>query len=327
MKTFLTFSFILFLALSAFSQKTPEFFLGNLPAIPSGVCSMSSADKNSFSDKVSELSSQIKEEIEKRKAEITGHGEVDKTKMLQNMADQTGLSATEMAKLQSGGQLSEAEGLALANRMMGQQYNISVEEAKNVGKMGKEGQKAWGVEYSAEMMADAQANPDKYKADQVKIKNMYELVKEKKELTENHLAMSSKFTQQFKELENDTSENQTLRNISKWTSEWYGMSGVDYGQGSKMDALAKKIKSAKIDYCNNFTPRFFEIYRQYLTYVKKNLPDYYRMEELEFQIMEAQTKVNNPSEPGLLALQIVSDYVNSLKNVFKYSLYSSENDF
>lgn len=329
MKAFITICIVLIPGIfNCFSQATPEYFIGLVPALPSNACTTKSSEKSDYLSNVSELSDQIKNEISKRKKVLDEAISENTEKMQQNMVKDMGLSPADMAKMKNGGKMSQAEAMAMADKMMKNKYNMSVGEVKNVQKMSKEGKQAWGEAYSAEMMADAQANPEKYKADQTKNMNMYELIKEKKELAEKHLAMNSKFQQQFQELENDTSENKTLRDISKWTSEWYGMSGVDYGQGPKMTALANRIKSAKISYCNKYTPKFFDIYHRYLIYIKTSLPDYYRMEELEFQIIAAQTKVNNkPSEPGLMALQIVSEYINKLNDVFKYALYNSDNDF
>jgi hypothetical protein len=329
MKALITIFIVLILGIfNCFSQATPEYFIGLVPALPGNACTMKSSEKSDYLNKVSELSDQIKIEISKRKKALDKSISGNTEKMQQNMVQDMGLSPADIAKMKNGGKMSQAEAMALADKVMKNKYNMSVGEAKNVQKMSKEGKQAWGEAYSAEMMADAQANPEKYKADQTKNMNLFELVKEKKELAEKHLAMSSKFQQEFQELENDTSENKTLRDISKWTSEWYGMTGVDYGQGPKMTALANRIKAAKISYCNKLTPQFFDIYQRYLTYIKTSLPDFYRMEELEFKIMAAQTKVNNkPSEPGLMALQIVSEYISKLSDVFKYSLYSSDNDF
>lgn len=325
MKLTFTISILLLLNWCAFSQKTPEFFLGNMPAIPSGVCSMSSAARNPFSDKVSELSSQIKEEIEKRKEEITGHMEVDKTKMLQNMAGQTGLSAAEMAKLQSGGQLSEAEGMALANKMMGQKYNMSVEEAKNLGKMGKEGQKAWAEGYSAEMMADAQANPDKFKNGQTKNKKLFDLAAEQSKLAQQIQAEESIIQNRLDEInKKDSVEkkrlNEQLAPLEVEADKFVGVMGEATTAGaSQSDIIAMKMYNLRLKYCELMTPLYIDLVNRCLVSVKANLPLRYRLQEVTDELTAAQTGVKNGKvAPDLMALDSVYRYLIFLGDVFKY---------
>jgi hypothetical protein len=326
MKTLFAFCFILFLAQSAFSQKTPEFFLSNMPTIPSGACSMSSAARNPFSDKVSELSSQIKEEIEKRKEKITGHVEVDKTKMLQNMAGQTGLTAAEMAKLQSGGQLSEAEGMALASKMMGQKYNMSVGEAKSVGKMGKEGQKAWAEGYSAEMTADAQANPDKYKNGQIKNKKLFDLAAEQSQLASKIQAEESIIQNRLDEInKKDSLEkkrlNEQLAPLQVEADKFMGVMGESATAGaSQSDAIALKMYNLSLKYCEIMTPLYIDLLNRRLVSVKANLPLQYRLQEVTDELTAAQTGVKNGKvAPDIMALESVFRYVTFLGDVFKYT--------
>lgn len=329
MKISVTICLLLFLAVfEGNAQITPESFISRIPPLPNNACTMSGKERDEYDSKISDLSDLIKNEISKRQAALdetmSGNSEI----MTQNMVQGMGLSASDMAKMKQGENMSEADAMAMANKMMNNKYNMSVDEAKNLEKMSNQGKQAWGEAYGSEITANAQANPEKQKAEQSKNQNMFKLVQEKKLLADKHMAMSSKFQQQFQELENDTSESRTLKNIGKWTEEWYSMTGVDHGQGPKMDALAQKIKTAKISYCNKLTPRYFDIYQRYLDYLKTNLPDFYRMEELEYKIMTLQSKANNKqAEPGLMALQLVSEYINKLNEVFKYSLYSPDSNF
>lgn len=333
MKKYVAFTIItgccLVLQLSrSLAQNTPEAFVGMIPALPTAACAMNNEAKDSYLSKISDLSDLIKAEITRRNKEMDQFISGNKEQMQENVMSDMGLSPAEMAKMKSGKKMSQAEVMAMAEKVMKNKFNMSMGEAKNLSKMSEDGKQAWGEAYGAEMMADAQANPEKYKGDQGKSKQLFEWVQEKKMLTEKHLAMKNKFLDQFKELENDTSENKTLRDISRWTGEWSKMVGVDYGQGAKMDALAKQIKAAKISYCNKLTPKLLDIYQHYFTYIKENLPDFYRMEELEMSIMEAQTKVKKSASPqGLIAMEMISDYVKELKGTFRYSILNTDDKF
>jgi hypothetical protein len=324
MRTLLIISFVILIGTNAFSQQTPEFFLGNSPSPPSGVCNMSSEASKPFTEKISELSSQIKEGIEKRKEEISSHLEGNKTKMLQNMAGQMGLSASEMAKLQSGAQLSEAEGMALANRVMGQKYNMSIEEAKKVGKMGKEGQKAWAEGYSAEMMAEAQADPDKFKKDQTKNKKIFDLAAEQSKLAAQIQAEESMIQNRLDEInKKDSVEkkrlNEQLAPLQVEADKYLGVLGVTGAEAAKAHAIAMRMYNLRLKYCELMTPLYIDIVNRRLVSVKNSLPLLYRLQEVTDDMTAAQTGTKNEKvAPDLMALDSVYRYITFLGNVFKY---------
>jgi predicted transcriptional regulator len=317
MKLLFTISFLFLFATIAFSQKTPESFLGMLPSPPSGICGMSSANSSPFAEKVNELSSQIEEEIEKRKEERSSHLEGDKTKMLQNLASQTGLSAADMAKLQGGGQLSEAEGMALANRMMGQKFNMSVEEAKKVGKMGKEGQKAWAEGYSAEMMAEAQADPDKFKKDQTKNKKIFDLVAEQSQLATQLQAEESIIQNRLDEInQKDTVESKRLNELLAPLEAEANATTISE---ARLNAITLQMYSLRLKYCQIMTPLYVDLVNRRLVIVKANLPLKYRLQEVADELTAVQTGAKNEKvAPDLMALDSVYRYIIFLGNVFKY---------
>jgi hypothetical protein len=285
---------------------------------------MSSANSSPFAEKVNELSSQIEEEIEKRKEERSSHLEGDKTKMLQNLASQTGLSAADMAKLQGGGQLSEAEGMALANRMMGQKFNMSVEEAKKVGKMGKEGQKAWAEGYSAEMMAEAQADPDKFKKDQTKNKKIFDLAAEQSKLAAQIQAEESMIQNRLDEInKKDSVEkkrlNEQLAPLQVEADKYLGVLGVTGAEAAKAHAIAMRMYNLRLKYCELMTPLYIDIVNRRLVSVKNSLPLLYRLQEVTDDMTAAQTGTKNEKvAPDLMALDSVYRYITFLGNVFKY---------
>ncbi len=324
MRTLFIISFIILIGPNTFSQRTPEMFLTALPDPPSSACELSKDGMVKFSNKIWEVQEQLREEIEKRKEEIGRHLEVDKTKMLQNLAGQTGLSAADMAKLQGGGQLSEAEGMALANRMMGQQYNMSVEEAKKVGKMGKEGQKAWAEGYSAEMMAEAQADPGKFKDGQTKNKKIFDLAAEQSQLATQLQAEESIIQNRLDEInKKDSVEkkmlNELLAPLQIEAEKYLGVLGVTGAEAAKAHANAMKMYNLRLRYCQTMTPLYTDLVNRRLVAVKANLPLRYRLQEVTDELTAIQTGTKNEKvAPDMMALDSVYRYITFLGSVFKY---------
>jgi hypothetical protein len=327
MKTILLFLTSALATSCCFAQVTAEAFMGKIPSLPNNYCTITSIEKDGFKVRVMDLIDELQAEITKRENEQEQFAEDNADKMRDNMARQMGASPADIAKLQKGEDMSDEEAMQLANKMLGNTMNISMGEIENLQNMSEEGQKAWGTAYATEMMADAQANPQKYKASQQKGKNLHDLVQEQLLLTQQLNAKTQKFGEQFNEIENDPENKKILDDIGKWTSEYYSLTGIDYGQGPKMDALAAKIKAAKISYCNKNTPRYLGILSEYKDFVQKNLGEYNRLEKLNFETTELQTGVKNTSQQGLMALTSVMDYLQKYGSALQYSLYDAENPF
>ena len=245
--------------------------------------------------------------------------------MLQNLAGQTGISAADMAKVQGGGQLSEAEGMALANKMMGQKYNMSIDEAKKVGKMGKEGQKAWAEGYSAEMMAEAQADPGKFKDGQTKNKKIFDLVAEQSQLATQIQAEEAMIENRLEEInKKDSVEkkklNEQLAPLQVEAEKYLGVLGVTGADAAKAHAVAMKMYNLRLTYCEIMTPLYIDLLKHRLVSVKANFTLRYRLQEVTDELTAAQTGAKGEKvESDLMALDSVSRYLASLEQVFKYT--------
>jgi hypothetical protein len=325
MKRITIFCYALLSSVFSFSQQTPESFLGHVPAIPSNVCGISSAGQKSFSVKAEEVSDQIKEAISRRKQEYKDFVGDNKDQMIQNMAGQSGLSAADMAKLKNGGQLSQAEAMTLANKMMGEKYNMSVGEAKNLGKMSKEGQKAWAEGYGTEMMADAQANPDKYNKDQKKNKNMYDLASEQTQLAQQIQAEEAKFQNQLEEINQKAAEERLKLDVqlaplikeSEKINDGEGSTAADAARGY---AFALKIYELRLKFCELMTPFYTDFLSRRLLSVKINLPNHYRLQEITDNLTAEQTGIKKGKmTPDLMALESISRYMTLLADLFRFS--------
>lgn len=327
MKTLLLFLTSVLATSGCFAQVTAQSFMGRIPSLPNNYCTITSIEKDEFKVRVTDLINELQTEIEKRQNEQEQFAENNAEQMRDNIARQMGASPEDIAKLQKGENMSDEEAMKLANKMLGNTMNLSMGEIKNLQNMSEEGQKAWGTAYATEIMADAQANPQKYKASQQKGKNLYDLMQEQLMLTQQLNAKSQKLSEQFSGIENDPENKKILDDIGKWTREYYSLTGVDYGQGPKMDALAAKIKAAKISYCNKNTPKYLGILSEYRDFLLKNLGEYDRLEKLTAETTELQTGVKNTSPQGLMALASVMGYLQKHGSALQYSLWDAENPF
>jgi hypothetical protein len=203
---------------------------------------------------------------------------------------------------------------------------MSMDEVDNLKKMDKNGQKAWAEGYSTEMMAVQAADPQKSKDKQLEAKNTYELATLQKHIIDSLMAIGSKFSQQLSELENDSLAKVMRENISKWHEELMSMIGIDYGQGGRMAELAEMIKAEKGAYCLKYTPRYFEILRNYEAFTRSSITACYRVEKITARLTKLQTGVDMNIEPGQMGIGNIQDYVGKLREVFKYNLFNGSEE-
>ena len=325
MRILLILIFVILIGTNTFSQRTPEMFLTALPDPPSSACELSKDGRASFSNKIGEVQDQLLEAIGKRKEEYTGFAKDNNKKLQEKMASEMGLSAADMAKLQSGGQMSQEQAMALANRMMGQQYNMSVGEAKSLGKMSKEGQKAWAEGYSAEMTAEAQANPDKFKNGQAKNKKLFDLAAEQNQLATQIQAEEAMIENRLEEInKKDSVEkkklNEQLAPLQVEAEKYLGVLGVTGADAAKAHAVAMKMYNLRLTYCEIMTPLYIDLLKRRLVSVKANFTLRYRLQEVTDELTAAQTGAKGEKvESDLMALDSVSRYLASLEQVFKYT--------
>jgi hypothetical protein len=316
----------LFICFRAFTQVTPEAFLGMLPALPKEACAFKMDARNSYLDKVNSLSELIDNEISRRHMAEKANAETNNQQAMNNMAQQYGLSPEDMEKMKSGKKMTDEEKRALADKMLQQNNNMSMDEVDNLKKMDKDGKKAWAEGYSTEMMAVQAADPQKSQEMQLKAKNIYELAALQKHILDSLLAISSKFSQQLSEIENDSLAKVMRENISKWHEELMSLTGIDYGQGGRMDELARKIKAEKGAYCQRYTPRYMEILKNCEAFTRSGITACYRVEKITARLTKLQTGVDLNIEPGEMGITSVHDYVTKLRDVFKYNLFNASDE-
>ena len=302
------------------AQVAPESFIDRFPTVPDNVCGMNYLDRQEFLDKVKVVSDEITEILDQLNEEIEENAPEMEKQAMNRVAQQYGFSAADMQKLQDGGKLSEQEQRALANKMLQNSMNISMGEVDNLKNMSKEGREAWAQAYSTEIMADAQADPDKYKNQQLQTKSLYDLSMEQKHLLDSLTAIEAKFGKQFDEIYNSSdaiADREEIDQLELKRSTMVGSSSDD-----EMEEISNLIKDKKHAYCAKLTPGHLAIIQKYIDHVKTSLPAYYRLEQIENKVIKAQTGVDINMKRGHLVLGKVSSIGGALSKSFTYNLFT-----
>ena len=204
--------------------------------------------------------------------------------------------------------------------MMQNSMKISLGEVENLKKMGKEGQEAWAQAYSTEIMADAQANPEKYQDQQLQAKNMVELTTLQKHLLDSLGAVESKFGKQFEEIFNSSEAVAMRDEIDRLEVRRNTMFGNSSDE--QIEELSNQIRDKKRAYCNKCTPAHLAVIQRYIDHTKTSLPAYYRLEKIETALIKAQTGVDIKMKRGHLALGKVESVDGILSRSFDYNLFT-----
>lgn len=328
MKRILIIAVLLMTGFCAISQETPEAWMKKIPALPKDSCSISKQAMEAFVAQVGSLLEQLDDAISIKKKEeekqSNASSEIAKENAAKQMA-QYGMSEEEISKLKSGKKMSKEEKDAMANKMMMQQTNMSMDELKKLSTMSEAGKQAYMEALSTEAMANAQTNPKQQQPGAANGQNMYKLIQEQQTLQSKISGNGSMVANGYAEIESDPSRKVMLDKIDKWHQELMSMTGIDYGQGKKMDSLAGKIEAEQIKYCNKFTPKYRAALRKHLAVAKSSMPDYIQLAKLTDEVMKAQTGAPAPAAGAdVMCLQAVHEYLVKLQDAYKYKLYYPE---
>jgi hypothetical protein len=235
--------------LTAGAQKISNGYLMKLPKLPADSCNVTRAGVESFTQQVSILAEQLKGEIDTLNSTVDQHMKANEgsaqERAMKQMSQQYGLSQADIEKMKNSKNMSAAEKQALANKMMSQQTNMTVDEAKNLGKMSEAGKKAYAEAYATEAMATNQANP-KQQAQNDAIKSQYNLVSSQQAIVQKISVIEQKIAGLYTPVKSDPERQKMLDRMDAWHNKSMSMVGVDYGQGKQMDSLALLIKNEKI---------------------------------------------------------------------------------
>ena len=313
-------------AVGASAQFVTEGYLKKIPALPKDSCNISKSDAVSFAQQVSVIMEEVNNSLgqmnRNTRQSAKANEAVAKEQAMKQMA-QFGMSQEDMAKMKSG-KMTAAEKQALANKMMMQQTNISVDEMKAASGMSQEGKKAYTEALTTEMMAAGQAGQIKSSATG-NAPVVGEFVMEQQQIMTRISDRYQKIPGLYDAIENDPERQQMITRMANWKSKWTSLGGVDAGQGKLMDSLQILIKKEQIKYCDKYTPLYRKALRTHLLVIKSSLPDYRRLAEITGQIAESQTGV--PAAAGgndITGLTALKEYLARLSDAYKYKLLYPE---
>ena len=315
----------------ASSQTVFDSYMKRVPALPRDSCNITKTGMESFVQKCSilgeELSNYMKE-IERKTDDYAeeNRGTMENNAMKQ-VQQQYGMSEEDINKLKNSKNMTDAEKKALADKMVMQQTNMSMEEIQKMSKMSEAGKKAYAEAYATEAMADAQANPKKYAPDE-KARSLFNLTNEQQTLNQKITGGMKKTENMYAAIENDPEAKIMRDNIAEWHEKLMLMMGEANASEEKiMDNLSDQIKNEEIKYCNKLTPRYHKVLKQELETLKSSIPDCNRFDEVTQELFKLQTGVDAlPEGLEMSNLGLLSAYLGHLKNAYKYKLYYPEDN-
>jgi len=315
MKSIITTIFFMFFGLVLNAQNVnPDIVVNEMPVITMNVCKKEIREQ--FLKKVDKLKTEVSEEITLRKSKTKEKVKGFDEQASKNMMKQSGYSVSD-ADIQKMKTASKEEKKAMAMAMMQQNMNMSVDEAKKVSKMSKEGQKAWAEGMSTEMMADAQANPDKNKVMQKNNMGMAEMAQEQSQLAQKIQLSSQKFAEQLEEFNKLKEKTRIeyeacLKKVDKeFENKVNHVLGDEYYESIKL----QKETCYQI-YCGYLTPKYKSILLERFNTIIALGGDFNRMDVLTNELANATTgSKKDVYEPGLMYLEALKEYMEHLEDL------------
>ncbi len=328
----LTLVFSLFLSLqSIYAQSTVEAFISKASDIQLNQCNVTRQEVAKFHESISSLKGEIDEKSEKlndeAQADADQNEDIAKRNAEKKLTQEYGISDENMAKLKNKEKLSESDKEALINDALKKQGNMNLAEAQKLSQMSEKDKQKYAEQYTANQMQKQKTNPTN-QTSKNNSEKLSSLINKQKTLTDKIQADNHRIEKLYADFKNDTIErNKMYENIQNWQTKWYELSGIDYGQGPKMEALAQKIREEQIKICDNNTPRYQDILTKHLSMIKSSYLDYIELHKVTNQLSNAaigiqSSEVDNP----IFGLKLVNEYLSKLSAAYYYKLYFPEDE-
>jgi hypothetical protein len=331
MKKLTLFLISLSIASMTSAQTVFDSYMKRVPALPRDTCNITKAGMESFVQQCSILGEELSNYIQEIERKSDDYAEANRGTMEQNamnkVQQQYGMSEADINKLKNSKSMTDAEKKALANQMVMQQTNMSMEEIQKMSKMSEAGKKAYAEAYGTEAMANAQANPKKYAPDE-NARNLFNLTNEQQTLNQKITGSMKNTENMYAEIANDPEGKIMRDNMEKWHEKLTMMMGeVTASEEKIMDKLSDQIKNEEIKYCDKFTPKYRAVLKQELATLKSSIPECNRLDQVTQELFKLQTGVDPlPEGMELTSLGLLSAYLGHLQNAYKYKLYYPEDN-
>jgi len=314
MKHFLYLTVFIFLSAIALAQKTAEEYLSAVPQLTCNPCTADYEQKQKSKEDLGNFDTELKADMEARRQASeqfrAEHHDEEQVNVLKGL----GYSEEQAMQLKNADNMSEAEKMAIANQMMMNKNNMSVDEYKKVAGYNTDAQSRWAKAQSTSSAADM--DPAKNESEQLKTKQDFDLQTELQFQKDKLRAGEDKYMQQLRKLDK---EADTARIVLDEQLNQARNDLENCFNHKQRDQIKGHMNNLMDDYCKQFTPKYLEIFEQYKVYIEKNLPEYYMFEELQIKSLESQTGVKDPNyKTGSVPIGIVGSYVSLLSEAFKY---------
>lgn len=312
-----------FLSVQIYSQ-TGAYFYHQLPDMPGVICLVDTSFRGQFKRQLSSVSTQLDEVYSKKKKEVQKEADDLRPEMEKKIAKDSGLSDADIQKLKNKN-LSKEEKKKIADKMMQNKANISMEEIERLKKMSKEGKEAWAEAYSTEVMANMQSGDSVKTEEQIKIEKELEknsklndLVKEQKLIIDRIYAVDKKYANQMEELRKEDSI-QTV--ILEAQLEPLRKQLLDYPTKEQQKSIYKQMAGHYLTYCNKLSPMNINMISDAKNSLGPLLPEYDRLEELNTEINKIMLGAKDGlNSPGLMQLGAVKSLINIMAGTYSYTI-------
>lgn len=317
------------LTMTVTAQTRTQEYMKKIPALPKDSCNITRASAEDFIARVAVLRDQMVSEIEQLRESIDSHMEANaptaEENAMKQMSQMYGMSQADLEKMKNAKNMSAADKQALANNMMSQQANMTMDEAKNLATMSEAGRQAYTEAYATEAMATANTDPNQASRNDY-ARNLYNNNVAQQAAYDKINDINNRIVALYAPVTNDPERQKMLDRINAWNSKLTSMMGiVSDSEARIMDSISLRIKNEQIAYCNRYTPQYRAALRKHLQIVKASMPEYIRFGEISAATTKSQTGIDMPAEgKELSSLEAVADYLRALQDAYKYKLYYAE---
>lgn len=311
------------------AQTRTQEYMKKIPALPKDSCNITRTSAENFINQVALLRDQLVSEIEQIRESVDSHMEANtataEATAMKQMAQMYGMSQADLEKIKNAKNMSAADKQALANKMMSQQTNMTMDEAKNLGKMSEAGRQAYTEAYATEAMAAANTDPNQASRNDY-ARNMYNDNVAQQAAYDRIAEINNRIVALYSPVSNDPERQKMLDRISAWNSKLTSMMGIVSDREARiMDSISLRIKNEQIAYCNRYTPQYRAALRKHLQIVRASMPEYIKFGEISASTTKMQTGIDMPEKgKELSSLEAVAEYLRSLQDAYKYKLYYAE---
>ncbi len=308
---------ILILNISVKAQQTPEAFLSQLPTPPAVNCAADRAEIDRFTDRIYQVKATLKEVVDRIHTDSQANMAKNKNKIVSNAIQQSGLNKNDAQKLQQSDG-SEKEGRKATEKVVSEQYGVSLQELEKVGEMSDAEQEKWAQQYADQMKNQAKKNPQAAIKKGDKAKRLFDLANEQKLLGERITERMNRIAQLFKQVDlQDSIESEKLEKKLQPLRKQLCSGICSDAEIARSNAAEKQIYALKIQFCQKMSPQQTDAISQYQTTVKALLPDYRKLTEVQNEVAKLQ-QIGEIVPIDLSCYSAIDDYADVLSSAYKY---------